>query len=134
MDPNIVETYEPRNRRQLRSRIPYQAAEIYLAKHRVQHGLRAIALADGHGLPLASVGAVDDAELMALWGALDETERQRYQGEMDAVCSDAVCVSRRFQIDDETFSLTAIGQGEGFGATIELDLMRILSDLGDLSH
>ncbi len=131
MDPITAEAYQPFNRRQLRSKIPYQAAEIYLAKLRFQHGLRAIVLADGHGLPLAGVGAKSELELLSLWGALDETEQERYQSAMDELCQDAACVSRRFRIDETTVSVTGIAEGEGLGATIELDLQRIFCASGD---
>lgn len=134
MDPNTVDAYEPKNRRQFRSAIAYQAAEIYLSKQRVQQAFHAIALADANGLPLVFVGAKFDAELLALWGALDETERLRYRGDIDALCHDAVCVTRRIQIDEATYSLTGIGQADGFGATVESDLRRIFGASAPLSH
>lgn len=127
MDLDIEQAYEPRNRRQLRSSLAYQAAEIYLAKHRVEHGWRAIALADPHGLPLVCVGSNYDAELLALWGALNEVERQRYRDEMDALRQGETCITQRIQIDDVVYALTGIGHGGGFGATIALDLERIFA-------
>jgi len=130
MDLNLERACEPKNRRQLRSAIAYQAAEIYLAKHRVLHDMRAIALSDSNGLPLVLVGANDDTELLALWGALGDGERERYRQDLDSLREDAICVTQRLELDKSTLYLTAIGNGDGFGATIEADLLRIFSAVG----
>jgi hypothetical protein len=76
---------------------------------------------------LVCVGAHNDAELLALWGALDATEQQRYRDAMDALRQGEACITQRVQIDDVTLSVTGIGHAGGFGANIELDLKRIFA-------
>lgn len=120
-------------RRRLRSNIAYQAVEFYLGRLKQRSTLRAIALADEDGLLLAGIGAPKELELLALWGALDISERGRYAHDIAAICRDGSCVAERFCLDESTkLSVTCVGSTGSepvslvAQSALEADLRRIL--------
>jgi hypothetical protein len=126
MDPTSAIATPTAERRGLRSNIPYQAAELYLSRLQHRKALRIAAIADEDGLLMAGLGGRNELDLLALWGILDAAEQGRYQNDINAIRQGAVCVSRRFVVDEARLAVTGIVPLGACGAEIEADLKRIL--------
>jgi hypothetical protein len=116
-------------RRQRRSENPYQAADLYLDRLKGRKTLHAAAVADRTGLPLAGTGSPSELELLALWGALSETERERYQASLDDICRRAAGVSWNCALGGDQLSASGVAESQQCASRIERDLKRIFAPL-----
>jgi hypothetical protein len=120
---------KPSERRQLRSEIPYQAAQLYLACLKGRHLLHAAAVSDRTGLPLVGIGTPSELEVLALWGALTLAEQERYQSTLDDICHSAAGVSWNRALGDENLTVSGVASSRDCVTMIERDLTRILAPL-----
>ena len=85
-----------------------------------------MAVSDDSGLVLVGVGKRNEQDLLALWGALDAHQRERYQHEVNVLCDDGNCTVSHFELDGECYSVTEITPGAVSPRPIAGDLCRIL--------